>query len=1006
MKAENANGNKEESIMKKIIRFSAITAALLVSVSCLEENFEQPVKPAKPGDGIVFNAFASFESATPNTKTVYGNLGDSDGDKINDYQEVLWVNNDPIQIACAAGVEGRDIAEYVVRVPENNTADTGEDGKVIDGSDKGVVVRPANSNSGLQWGDPEETHTFYAVYPSPSLLSSTSTTFNRPQLVTSNMFNGEIEGYLPMQQTPENIDNLDENGNKSEYNKGNYQYEFTPNMDYAYMVAKKTVVAQNNTFSGKGVDLIFRPVVTAVQVHLKPGDIDQTAGTMIMNSVSLSSSSQLSGHFTCKFPEIDEEDKIGNPKVTCTPSQNINNSVIINLPDDIVFNTSSKSYLNAGLTLTFFILPNSATNITDLKLNVTYTMVKSNTSITDIKSLTLGRDVAAHKKHFYKNITLPNISGDVTGADWISRIDDEVLLSQLSIPTAGNVGSYAYQGDAENDSRYYKEQVIDDENGSGSIIDELWQLGVRGFEIVSSYNNNTGSPSTTVTNLGSCRIVCNGTKISNLTVKNLVDAIIDQLDYKEEGEYLYKDEFALIIFTYQSCKDQRAEVNDATGDSWWDQPTPRYRTGPERYIEALADYLDDDPKAKDRVIAYSPDLKIKDLRTGVGGQNKICLVGKISQEGEDDRTTISKVTIPSYLTYIEGWGSIKDRWNRRFGNEYAAWIRDNGSRPDGTTDETANRKYYANLKHVENNLYGVSSSSNGSITPTVEQRKYPERDYDFTYPTSTSYPAWAQEWARVSDGSIGKSDLTDGNLANLIASDGSKSLYISWPESFSEKYEHILDAFDKSKNYILGGSLMTIINAINGYFITTQDDSMGPFMYPLGASGSATHIFDYDSSTDNADTYSYTFDWNNEAVAGAAGGYRDTNGGNYRAYNSRMNKHVYDYIQKEISDMNAGPMGIVIMDYIGAAEDQVDSFGAETYSNYTFSAASVKEVADACQRLPGLIWQSNFYFPLRTDVPVTPPHEGGDGSGNDGNPVQSTTDASYEGEFQPLTSWE
>ena len=476
--------------------------------------------------------------------------------------------------------------------------------------------------------------------------------------------------------------------------------------------------------------------------------------------------------------------------------------------------------------VTFFLLPTTEfnDNNTDLTIDIFYTC----NGVSTTRSCILGKEIKAHKKYFFSNLTLPSITPNTNSSNWFSLIDDEIYLSQISIPAAGNTASYNYNG---SNSSYYKEQTLS--------IEEQWNLGIRCFELISERQN------TSTSNLNNRNLTCNSTSVG-ITYGAALTTLTNLLK-DNEGECL------IIISSYQP------------GDS--------YVRNCQTYMDNLANTFNSGSYNGVNIVKWEPSSTAGDVR------NKMTIIGRVSQEGED--ATVALNNVPSWLTYIEGWGSLKDKWNRRFGNEFYPGY-----------NQSFNMGARAN---VEPRLFRFDSNTYPSTTT------YPTSSPDFHYNLSGGGQAWVQEWMRVSPGV---------DYLHLSAStSGNHSLYIHWPNSNDEKYNNIIETFDKSKAET---GNMLYINSLCGYFVDANIvASFSPYLAR--------------SYTMNGYTFSNNLN----------GG----QGGNFYSYNTAMNERIYDYVLTQSQANTTGPMGIVIMDYIGNGN-------GGTY-------------------LPSLIYQNNFKFPLK-----------------------------------------
>ena len=396
----------------------ALLSALLAATGCSDDNVLKTT-PAIPGEEITFGANATFEAGDAQTRTSYG-------DKGTDFQVINWEVNDHIRIICAQAAQKKE-ADYKITDITHGS---------VTGDRESSATTLTKVSNGLQWGTGQ--HTFYAIYPSPGHFTGTEE--NQPRTtITSNI----AGGVLPTTQTVKEV----------KTNHNGYKYVAMPNMDNAYMVARAVYNAEKD--GGGGVTLHFKPIVTAIEVEIKAGSINPntTDNTLKLTSVSLSSASKkdICGAFSTDLSGLNTDENL----VSGVAVTNINrttgdhNRVTIDLNDkDIVLKEDE------SCVVTFFILPTAEfnNNNTDLKLTVFYT----SGGVTTSKICTLGKEVKAHKKYFFKNLKLPNITTGSNSSNWFGALDDDIYLSQLSIHGAGNAASYNYKN---NTQELYKEQT-------------------------------------------------------------------------------------------------------------------------------------------------------------------------------------------------------------------------------------------------------------------------------------------------------------------------------------------------------------------------------------------------------------------------------------------------------------------------------------------------------------------------------------------------------------------
>ncbi|MGN1256178.1 MAG: hypothetical protein ACI4UA_03330, partial [Bacteroidaceae bacterium] len=480
--------------MKKSILILCACAAL---AGCSEDDLVVK-RPATPGDEVQFGASAYMPSGN-GTRTEYG-------DAVGNQIELRWVEGDKIDIACPQAVAGRRKAAYEI-VKESILGDNNN----ASADNSTATQLQKLGEYGIQWGDPGY-HDFYAIYPS-------SESFTEAERGKIGLDGTGLNGYLPVDQAPKSVT---KNGN---------DYILEPDMRYAFMVAKNRVNSVNA--GAEGVSLKFEPLVTALQFELTAPIIagGNTTGEkeLKITAVSLYSSNDnnICGNFQYKFADekmTDTNTETGYTRITMTKPE---------AAQDVILTGNSGNKVD----VTFFVLPTADIVAGDLRLQVFYTYNGS----PSVKTLRIGKDLQAKKKYYFRNVKLPEIKSDVQGSKWFSALDPNVLISQLSIPVAGNAFSSYYSG---TNPGYYKEQTLH--------YTELWNKGVRGFEFVTAHGKS-GFANSTSNTLEDNRFVCNATAMEvtgsdgkTVTFGNAFRALAGQLTGDNANECL------IVICTYRT----------------------------------------------------------------------------------------------------------------------------------------------------------------------------------------------------------------------------------------------------------------------------------------------------------------------------------------------------------------------------------------------------------------------------------------------------------------------
>lgn len=710
------------------LSFASLLGAVALMAGCTDDDFGKR-RPAVQGDEVHFGASAYFEQApTRSSRTEYGDIA-------NGMVELKWVAGDKLDIACPQATAGRRKAAYQVVttsiLPDNNATT----------ADNSVATELQKLGEyGIQWGEPGE-HKFYATYPS-------SQSFTDAERGKIGLDGTGLNGYLPVGQNP-----------VGKEVKGDVTV-LKPDMRYAFMVSDEAIYDSRQE-GGEGVQLTFRPLVTALEFQVAGPEISGTntpEGSQItVTEVSLYSysSQDICGNFQYKFADqtlTEKNEETGYSRITMA------------MPEGGLTLTK-----DTKMDFTFFVLPTVAKiDSKDLKLQIFYTYKGS----PFVKTLTVAKDIFAKKKYFFKNITLPKFSADIDGSSWFSALSPSIYLSQVSIPVAGHTFSKYYTG---NNANYYQEQTLH--------YTELWNKGVRGFEFCTSYSTST---STTSPSLDGCQFVCNGTAITatynNTAVNfgNVFRKLAEQLD--KDG---FKKECLIIIATYKSY----------SGGGAYD---------PQKYVNQLEQFLTDNPSIAGKLVKLTPQSTVHDL------QGKIAI---IVRPGDDAYQSTQNLTVTNNkLTLVKDWGTAVDKWDKRFGSKYKS---------EGAFTKTPATATEA----VENYLWATGSGTTGeyshsSYGPDFAAGYPTTNSFSFDHKTNTDGQiVHVQEWARIiPSGSFATTAFYSGLSASHL-SFHETHLWLKWPESYSQKQAMIEETATASMATKGGTDVNKLfINSLCGYY--------------------------------------------------------------------------------------------------------------------------------------------------------------------------------------------
>lgn len=720
------------------------TAMLLAIAGCSDDEMIQQGNNNRPqGKGIVFGASASYVG-NANSRTAYGNYS-QDGAS----QEIIWESDDRVEIYSPESPTKQQV-EYQIA---NIQADEGD-----------AYLAAYNNQDGLQWSSDKATQNFYAVYPSKASMTNQEMA-NR----YVSFENGVLKGFIPTNQ-------------QNTISKESGRWVATPNMDWQYMVAHTTGFTVPAEGEGDGgVSLAFKPLVTTLEITLvgpssplAQMNIEAPEGTTIM------------GRFSCDLTNWDNADEA--PACVAEQTGTTNNYVTVNLYDD----NNQPLQLDPGEEITFnvFLLP--VENLTGLKVRIagfntaSRTMALNDGASEGVEGTPIV--LTPHKKTRVR-IAAPNIGEDETN-QWMGGLNDNVLVSQLSIPGTANSFSYNYSGTA---STKWKTQTAN--------IDEQWDAGIRCFELVCGEVSGGG-------NLGSSILLCNRNAIGNITFGQAVDQIWTKIQESKDDKG-NPTEFAIIIPSYDSN----------TGH-------PSDHSGVDNFAKGLNTFYDDHTE-------YSYETFTRELTVGQA-RGHLIFIARITSE-EDRGYTLPT---PHQGTFVDEWGSLKDNWERR---GYAV----NGTRVNNWATSVNDRNSVEYYMHSEyNRNYGTNN--NGNITAPEPDGSslvgQPTLETDFVHTGQRSGGgegrAYIQDWQRVvpRKGTYSGSELRPGSFY-LGYDNGRRDYhYYYWPESLTEKETNIWDTFMASikGNSQEGGGDMFYINSLDGFFV---DPSIEKSYRPYVSSG-------------------------------------------------------------------------------------------------------------------------------------------------------------------------
>lgn len=483
----------------------ALTACL---ISCSDDALDngKVVNPVQTGDEILFGSTLSGDAEvidnSVGTRTVYG-------DRTNSGVPVLWEadGTDTIAIFCLqASQPANHLVNYKV-VPElDNEGEPTETAA--------TVTKVSTAEAGLQWGDPDAEHRFYAFYPASAVKGSTEE--NQTGQITANIpVTQQVQEWR--KDTFSSIDGRFD---------GSPCYFGLPNMDYAYMYAYNAVTP-SQVKDGEFIDLQFHNLVTVLDITVQ----GPSSGTATITNINVDAINDaqpiLTGDFTCNIRNANTGE---GAIATCNPIGNFNEErgrISIPCYDKA---TGQFVQLKPGelLNVKAYIIPQDEENtVKKQTLRVTVSLLNGAPCRKTLQTA----DIVPHK---INRVILPPL--EIGGTNyWMSSLDPNIYVSELSLPgskmsylTAANRANIVYQN---------------------ATIEEQLMDGVRAFIFHTQRMSNE-----------ELRISVNGNPLST-TLKGALAEIADFLkDAESKGK---TKETAFVLVTYSGGSGSQSDWMEA-----------------------------------------------------------------------------------------------------------------------------------------------------------------------------------------------------------------------------------------------------------------------------------------------------------------------------------------------------------------------------------------------------------------------------------------------------------
>lgn len=744
--------------------------ALFAMAGCADEDLGKPDGGKPQGNGIVFGASASYVGDEPGKRTIYGDYDNPDNPTS---QEILWVDRDRVEIYSPTSPTKKQVEYEVTNLDEN---------------DKGTAYLVSyQGQDGLQWdrSAPGQKQDFYAVYPSKASMTNQGIA---NQYVSFE--NGVLKGFIPTNQ-------------QQVISKSTGNWVATPNMDWQYMAAR----INGYEVPAEGIDgdisLVFKPLVTTLEVTL----VGPSSPLAQMN-IEAPEGVTIMGRFSCDLTQGNWDNESGVPTCVAEQTGTTTNYVTVNLYDD----NNQPLQLADGEEITFnvFLLP--VEDLTDISIRIAGFNTASRTMF--LEDAQQGKVKLEPNKKTRVRVKAPNIGKETN--KWIGGLNDNVLLTQLSIPGTANSFSYNYQD--ENYERWRTQTAT---------IQEQWDAGIRCFELVCDENGG---------DVENAPLRCNRKAIGggNEGISTFGQAVQKIWDLVQANS----TEFAIIIPSYDSNTGHPSDHNGVA----------KFASGLNNFYNIHTEY---------EYRTFTRELTVGEAR------GSLIFIARITSE-EDEGYTLPA---PLQGTFVDEWGSLKDNWARR---GYAV----NGTRVNNWAtggNDTESVEYYMHTRTTQN--YGTNQDNTAPQPEGFSLVGAPTLSTDFVHTSQRSGSsvqgrAYIQDWQRVVPraGTYGSFTLRPGSFYLGSETEWNWGFetyyhYYYWPESLTEKEGHIWDTFEASilENSQEGGGEMFYINSLDGFFVDPDiENSYKPYVaggtWGVGLSNGGTegnilayanHINDY-----------------------------------------------------------------------------------------------------------------------------------------------------------------
>lgn len=618
--------------MKKNIFLIAGIALTAMLSGCADENLDNTVKnPVKSGEEIMFGSKLSGDAdvieSKPGTRTVYG-------DRTTTGVPVYWEANgtDEIAIFCdQASQPASHLVHYKITPDETDHATAA------------TVAKVNTSEAGLQWGDLDTEHRFYAFYPASAVKGSAEEDQT-----------GKITANIPVTQQVQEWRIVEKGANGAI--DGKKTYFGLPNMDYAYMYAYNAVTP-SDVKEGQFIDLQFHNLVTVLDITVQ-GPSSGTATITNINVDAIDGTTPiLTGDFTCNIRNASTGE---GAVATCEPVGDFNEERgRISIP---CYDKKNGQFIQLGpdelLNVKAYIIPQDLENtVKQRTLRVTVSLLNGAPCRKTLQTA----DVTPHK---INRVILPPLTIGGTNY-WMSSLDPDIYVSELSIP-----GS--------------KFSVLTSDNGADRVyqnsdIDKQFEGGVRAFIFQTAVDGTNSHPINLANNefTYDINVVAEDQSHQVMSLSNAVKKIASYLDQCQKAGK--ENEFAFLMLTYTTGDQDLGKGHLTWGGMEWDRPA---LSAEQTWIQGLRDKVNEiaaDPNNRIYTGEITPNTTIDDVK------GKIILKANYNSE---DMISGYTGSAPIMFTYWES-ATGPDGYQEKNGGMPMDW-----GTPMWYTNSTADLRWY------------------------------------------------------------------------------------------------------------------------------------------------------------------------------------------------------------------------------------------------------------------------------------------------------------------------